>query len=78
MQYYGFDWLATLCNLAGMYLLGSRSKYGFVFGMLGSSSWLVVGFLINSFPLICGSAIFVVLHLRGLVKWLKQESISSL
>ena len=40
MQYYGFDWLAMVCGLSGMYLLGSKSKYGFVFFMIGSSSWI--------------------------------------
>lgn len=72
MQYYGFDWLATLCGLAGMFLLGNRSKYGFIFCMLGSSSWIVVGFFIGSFPLICGSSIFVILHIRGILKWQRE------
>ena len=73
MQYHGFDWLATVCNLAGVFLLGSRSKYGFVFCLLGSCGWLVVGFLIESFPLIFGSAIFVVLHIRGLINWHRKN-----
>lgn len=72
MQYYGLDWLATVCGLTGMFLLGGKSKYGFVFCMMGSSSWLVVGFLINSFPLIFGSSILVVLQIRGLLNWHKQ------
>ncbi len=69
MQYYGFDWLASVCNLLGMFLLGSRNKYGFVFCMLGSAGWLVVGVFINSFPLIFGSSIFIILHVRGLLNW---------
>ncbi len=69
MQYYGFDWLAMFCGLLGMFLLGSRSKYGFVFCMFGSSSWFVVGFLVNSFPLIFGSTIFIILQIRGLLNW---------
>ena len=73
MQYYGFDWLATVFNLAGVFLLGSKSRYGFAFCLLGSCGWLVVGFLINSFPLICGSSIFVVLHARGLINWRKKS-----
>lgn len=72
MQYYGFDWLAMACGLTGMFLLGGKSKYGFLFCMMGSSSWLVVGFFINSFPLIFGSSIFVVLQIRGLINWHRQ------
>lgn len=73
MQYYGFDWLAMVCGLTGMFLLGSRSRYGFVFCMLGSSSWLVVGVLINSFPLIFGSSIFILLQIRGLLNWNRKN-----
>jgi hypothetical protein len=73
MQYYGFDWLAMFCGLLGMYLLGSRSKYGFIFCMLGSLNWLVVGIFINSFPLIFGSSIFVILQIRGLISWHKKN-----
>lgn len=73
MQYYGFDWLAMFCGLSGMFLLGSKSKYGLVFCMLGSSSWIAVGFLVNSFPLIFGSSIFIILQIRGLLNWHKQS-----
>ena len=73
MQYYGFDWLAMFCGLSGMFLLGSKSKYGFVLCMLGSSSWIAVGFLVNSFPLIFGSSIFIILQIRGLLNWHKQS-----
>ena len=73
MQYYGFDWLAMVCNLLGMFLLSSRSRYGFVFCMLGSSSWLVVGVLISNFPLIFGSSIFIVIQIRGLLNWHRRN-----
>lgn len=73
MQYYGFDWLACVCGLLGMFLLGSRSKYGFVFCMVGSSSWLVVGTFINSFPLVFGSSIFIILQTRGLLSWHRKN-----
>lgn len=73
MQYYGFDWLAMFCGMAGMYLLGSKSKYGFVCFMIGSSSWIIVGFLVNSFPLICGSSVSLILQIRGLVNWHREN-----
>ena len=72
-QYYGFDWLAMICGLSGTYLLGSRSKYGFVFCMLGSSAWLAVGFLVNSLPLIVSSFISIALHLRGFLNWRRER-----
>jgi hypothetical protein len=62
-----------VCGLSGIYLIGGKNKYGFVFCMIGSSSWAVVGFLAGSFPLICGSSIFIVLYLRGLLNWQRKN-----
>lgn len=73
MQYYGFDWLAMVCGLSGMYLLGSKSKYGFVCFMISSSSWITVGFFVNSLPLICGSSISLILQIRGLLNWHRES-----
>lgn len=73
MKYYGFDWLAMVCGLLGMYLLGSKSKYGFVCFMVGSSSWVVVGFLVGSLPLICGSSVSLILQIRGLLNWQREN-----
>lgn len=74
MQYYGFDWLAMVCGLTGMYLLGSKSKFGFFFFMIGSSSWIMVGFLVNSIPLICGSSMSLILQIRGLLNWYRESN----
>lgn len=77
MQYYGFDWLAMGCSLLATYLLGSKSRYGFVVFMLSGISWIAVGYLTGSWAMIVGNVIFSVLHLRGLLNWdkeLKQES----
>ena len=69
MQYFGIDWLATVCGLTGVYLIGSKKKVGFLIMMVASLSWLTVGFMIQSFALIVGSAIFFMLHVRGWLKW---------
>lgn len=69
MQLYGMDWLATVCGLTGVYLIGSKKKVGFLIMMVASLSWLSVGLLIESLALILGSAVFFSLHLRGWFKW---------
>lgn len=69
MKYYGFDWLAMVCGFCGMYLVGSKNKYGFVVFMMSSSSWIVVGIMVNSFPLIFGSSMAIALQIRGLLNW---------
>ena len=54
MQYYGIDWLATVCGLTGVFLLGNKNKYGFLIFMMASASWVMIG-----------SSIFFFMHFRG-------------
>jgi nicotinamide riboside transporter PnuC len=69
MQFYGVDWVATVCGLTGVYLIGSKNRLGFIVMMLASLSWLIVGFMIGSWALILGSMVFFSLHVRGFLKW---------
>lgn len=73
LQFYGIDWLATVCGLAGVYMLGNKNKIGFVLFMVASLSWISFGILTNSMAVILGSSIFFIMHLRGFINWLKQE-----
>ena len=75
MQYYGIDWLATVAGLTGVYLLGSRKRYGFLVMMVASTSWFTVGVFINSLPLMLGSVVFFALHLRGWFKWSREANV---
>lgn len=78
MQYYGIDWLATVCGLTGVYLLGNKNKFGFLAFMLASLSWITFGILTNSVAVIIGSSIFFLMHLRGWLSWRKAEAIESI
>ena len=71
MGFYGIDWLATVCGLTGVYMIGSKNRYGFLVMMMASLSWMTVGFLIDSLALIAGSAVFFGLHVRGWFNWRK-------
>ncbi|MDQ3089327.1 MAG: nicotinamide mononucleotide transporter [Acidobacteriota bacterium] len=73
MQFYGIDWLATVCGLTGVYLLGNKNKYGFLVFMMASLSWIAVGIFIGSFAIIIGSSIFFIMHLRGWFNWSRSE-----
>ena len=73
MQFYGIDWLATVCGLTGVYLIGSKNRIGFLVMMGASLSWMTVGFLIQSLALILGSAVFFGLHVRGWINWRKSS-----
>ena len=73
MQFYGIDWLAMVCGLTGVYLLGNKNKYGFLVFMMASLSWIAVGVLISSFAIIIGSSIFFIMHLRGWFNWNRSD-----
>ncbi len=77
MQFYGVDWVATVAGLTGVYLIGSKNKYGFLIMMIASLSWMTVGFIIGSLALILGSTVFFSLHVRGWVKWKKEARIEA-
>jgi hypothetical protein len=73
MQYYGVDWLATVCGLTGVYLLGNKSKIGFVLFMMASTSWAIFGVMTSSIAMTIGSTIFFSMHLRGFLAWRRDE-----
>lgn len=73
MQYYGIDWLATVCGLTGVYLLGNKSKIGFLLFMVASSSWAAFGVMTGSIAMTIGSIFFFSMHLRGFLAWRRDE-----
>lgn len=73
MQYYGIDWLATACGLTGVFLLGNKNKYGFLIFMMASASWVTFGVIVASWAVVLGSSIFFIMHLRGFIKWRRDE-----
>ena len=72
LQFYGIDWLATACGLAGVYLLGNKSKFGFILFMLASLSWVTFGIMTGSIAIILGSSIFFLMHARGFWRWNRE------
>ena len=72
-QFYGIDWFATLCGLAAIFLLGNKNKFGFLVFMIASLSWVTFGIYVGSYAIVTGSSIFFIMHLRGWLKWRRDE-----
>lgn len=72
LQFYGIDWLATCFGLTGVYLLGNKNKVGFIVFMAASLSWVMFGILTGSVPIVVGSSIFFIMHLRGFINWTRE------
>lgn len=75
LQFYGLDWIATAAGLAAVYFLGNKNKFGFVLFIISSLCWISFGLITGSIAVIVGSSIFVVLHIRGLWNWHKDNDV---
>lgn len=42
------DWLAGIFELLGLYIIGCRSKSGFLFNITGNLLWILYVFISNS------------------------------
>jgi hypothetical protein len=73
MQYYGIDWFATICGLTAVFMLGSKNKLGFLIFMMASASWVTFGLIVGSWAIVTGSTIFFFMHLRGFLRWRRDE-----
>lgn len=72
-QYYGFDWLALIIGVVGIWKLGSKKRSGFIFYMLAAISGFIFAVLANSVAYMIVNIITFMLQLRGYLKWRKDE-----
>lgn len=73
LKYHGIDWLAMIMTFLALYYLGEKRRFGFIFGILASISWLSFGVLVDSIANILANVIFIVLNLRGYLNWKEQH-----
>ncbi len=68
-RFLGFDLLAAGCGLAGMVLLGSRNRAGFLLCTLASAFGIVFAALAPSLPLLVMNTILLFVNLWGFLNW---------
>lgn len=67
-------WIATFITLYGSWLVGEKSKKGFVCQIVGNTLWAAVGIVRGmQADLIFVSLCFVVLYVRNYTKWTREE-----
>jgi len=71
-KYHGIDWVAIIMTFLTLYYLGEKRRFGFVFGIVASISWLIFGILVDSIANIIANVIFIALNLRGYLNWKEQ------
>jgi hypothetical protein len=67
--YYGFDYLASICVILAMLLLGNKKKFGFLVYCVGSSFAIVFALLAKSPPIIVTNVVVIIINLRGFLMW---------
>ncbi len=72
-KYHGIDWIAIIMTFLTLYYLGEKKRFGFVFGIVASISWLIFGILVDSIANIIANVIFIALNLRGYLNWKEQN-----
>jgi hypothetical protein len=73
-EYYGLDWIAAVLTFAAIWLLGNHNRWGFVLMIGGNGFWIATALLAGSYGMIAANAGFIVLNIRGLWRWSRQDS----
>ena len=70
-NYYGFDYIAAVCAIIGMFFLGNKKRIGFILYMAATAAGIVFATLAKSLPFIIMNAIMFFMNLRGFLLWKK-------
>jgi hypothetical protein len=71
-QYLGVDWLAMCLTFSAIYLLGNKSRLGFLIMIAGNLCWSAIGIWAQSYAMVAANLGFVGMNVRGFVKWTRQ------
>jgi hypothetical protein len=68
-QYFGIDWLAMCLTFSAIYLLGNKSRVGFIVMMAGNLCWSAIGLWAGSYAMIFANLGFFSMNVRAFIKW---------
>lgn len=71
-RYYGLDWLIFVFFAIHTWLLGSKQKSAFIFGMLGCGCGLIFATMIDSLASGVMNCLFLFMHVRAYLLWNKE------
>lgn len=72
-QYFGIDWLAMSLTFVAIWLLGNKSRHGFLIMMAGNLCWSAIGLWAHSYAMIVANLGFFSMNVRGYLKWAPPE-----
>ena len=68
-RYLGLDWLAMGLTFTAIYLLGNKSRTGFIVMMAGNLCWSAIGVWAHSYAMVLANLGFFSMNVRGFLKW---------
>ena len=68
-QYLGLDWFAMVLTFSAIYLLGNKSRVGFLIMILGNVCWAAIGTWAHSYGMLLANLGFLAMNVRGYLKW---------
>lgn len=72
-RYYGMDILAMVFGAASVYALGTKTRSGFITGVISQIAWLLVNYWAHILAGIVLNVILIILNVRGYVLWRKKK-----
>ncbi len=72
------DWIGNVCIVIGLWFIGSKKRWAFIFSVIGEVSWIIYSLTrpdhLYSLAIIC--AVFASMAVRGWVKWGKNDQLA--
>ena len=69
LAFYGFDWIATICQFLGMFLLARKNKNGFIVFGTGNVFWVFFALMVGSVAQVLANVVVGALNIYGFVRW---------
>jgi hypothetical protein len=66
------DWLASATSLIMIWLMGNKSKWGPVMGLVSQLAWGAYALSAEAWGLAPAVIGFTIVHTRNLIKWMKE------
>ena len=73
-QYKGSDWAAMVFTFTSLYLLGNKSRTGFLMGIIANIFWFTYGYLTGSAANMFCSSVVIYLQARGWFNWAEKDA----
>jgi nicotinamide riboside transporter PnuC len=68
------DFVAASLELLGLYLIGNKAKWGFLFAIAALSVWIYVAVTRDTYGLILIAVPGIVMNTRNFFKWRAEEA----